>query len=207
MINTVNFIEKICGRRPKTINQIKSELKSFLGQKGLVEIALLEEDLDTLIELCGIYLDDESLITDELLSEVAQLNERIHVGRVGKFMRFDTPEQKKFARNIANQIINVHTDLQFVYSKNSIIFIDKVNTVFTMTHIRKFDDDYDGFTCSIILNRITTEQDKQLIPSEYLHNKNWRWTFSNKMLIGSFFSLIEIIYLLIDRKIITHENY
>lgn len=207
----IDAVENITGRRPKTIQQVKAELISFLAKNHASDLIVDKDDVVMLFELAAIYsdIDTDKLINTQLLSQLS--NQELYK-RVGRRL---IPKQRStdlfIIEKIAETVIGLHPDLHYIIKKHGISFVDDINVVFSFEQIRSIENFPKEHSGVIIFPRIRTKQDRdKIIPLKYLNDKVWTFkTLRDKYsrLDGRYFTTAELYDLITNRQIITHGNY
>lgn len=210
MRTVIDTVQLLTGRRPNTIREVRAELVSFLKSKDADDL-IVDDDIQMLFELCAIYSDIpiERLVTNQVIKE---LYEPTLYKRVGpRLIPLQRETDKNIIDKLANVIIDLHPDLNYVMKQHGVAFIDEVNVVFSFEQLRSVENLPAEFSGSVVFPRIKTPADRdRLIPQTYLEDKRWVFkTLRNKYsrLEGRYFTTTELMDLISDRNIITHGNY
>lgn len=206
----LDTVQALVGRRPNTVKEVRAELISFLKSKDADDL-VLDDDLDTLFEMCAIYSDipTEQIITKELTK---QLHQSPLYKRSGpRLIPLQRQTDQKLIEKFAQHVIAIHPDLHYTFKQHGISFIDEVNVVFSFEQIRSIKSMRSELSGALVFPRIKTKEDRDvLIPQNYLEDKKWVFkTLRNRYsrLEGRYFTTTELLDLLTNREIVTHGNY
>lgn len=186
--------------------QVKSELKIFIANNGAEDL-LVDDDLTTLFEIAAIFADRN---VDDVVSAInkSEDSKPPKYKRVGKTLQpNENSKDKRLVTKIAEDVCNMHLDLDYLYKDKGLGFLDAVNTVISFERLRQIEDMPNEYSGTVTLHRIKNKADlSKVVDERYLKSKQWSFLGKHNRCEGKYFTVTELLDLISTRKIITFES-
>ena len=213
MIAVIDACEKITGTRPKTLEQVRAELLRVARDNDVDSFFENDDDLMMMFEVTAVFapeLNVSEIITDELVAFLTKKN----VKTDGKVLTpLKNKKHKDMVKRVGEAIQISHPDLTFKVTEKGLTVLDDLNTVLHFNNLRRMQNRPTEVVGRLVLIRVRKKEDlDNVVMPEYLNGKNWKFMTmylegNESCAVGTFFTSMELLDLLSDRKIISHDSY